>query len=141
MVKKIFKGKVLIIDDDKNILYTLRMRLEYLGYQVITANNALEGLFLAGSEKPEVILLDFKMPGMDGTEVLESIKILSPSTGIIIISAYEDEDIFRKSTARNSYYFLRKPLSIQVLDKLIMEAVRNTGIQKTPIITSRDMGR
>lgn len=126
MEKESSKGKVLIVDDDKNILFTLRMRLEYLGYQVITSTNALHGLYMAGSEKPDVILLDIKMPGMNGMEILESIKILSPSTKIIIMTACEDE-YFRKMGIKNSYSVMRKPLSIPALDELIMKTLRSSG--------------
>lgn len=121
------KGKVLIIDDDKNILFTLSMRLEYLGYKVITADNGLEGLFMARSESPDTILLDIKMPGINGMEVLEGLKMLSPSSDVIIMTAYEDEDIPRKAISKNSFFFMRKPLSIPLLDHIIKKAIESKG--------------
>lgn len=130
MEEKFSNRRILIVDDDKSILYTLKMRLEYLGYKVITATNALEGLFLAGSERPEVILLDIKMPGMNGIDVLESINILSPSTSVIIISAYEDEVVFRRSVLKDSCYYLKKPFSITALDEVITRAIETRSFEK-----------
>jgi DNA-binding response OmpR family regulator len=123
MEEKSPNRKVLIIDDDKGILFTLKMRLEFYGYQVITANNSAEGIFLAGVEKPDIVLLDIKMPGSDGTYAFESINLVSPSSTIIFITAY-DEEVLKIRDKRIPCHIMRKPLSIQVLNEIIKKAIR-----------------
>ena len=69
--KKANKIKILVIDDEPNIVQTLQDRLEMNEYEVLTACNGKEGLQVALDEKPDVILLDVIMPIMDGHEMLE----------------------------------------------------------------------
>ncbi len=123
MEKEISKRKVLIIDDDGGILFTLKMRLEYFGYYVITANNSTQGILFAGMEKPDIVLLDIKMPGLDGTSIYESINIVSPSSTIIFITAY-DEEILKMENIRKPYHIMRKPLSVPVLNEFIKRAIK-----------------
>lgn len=123
------KRKVLIIDDDVGILFTLKMRLEYFGYRVITVNNSLEGIFTAGQEKPDIILLDIKMPGLDGKDIFESINLISPLSTIIFITAY-DEEILNMKDIRRPYYIMRKPLSIDMLNEFIKKAIKNQNSER-----------
>ncbi len=123
MEERLPKRKVLIIDDDKGILFTLEMRLEYFGYHVITANNSAEGIFIAGREKPEVVLLDIKMPGSDGTHVFESINLVSPASTVIFITAY-DEEIMKLENIGKPCYIMRKPLSAPLLNEFIKKAIK-----------------
>jgi CheY-like chemotaxis protein len=71
--------KVLVIDDEPDVVFLMETRLEAKGYQVISANNGKDGISLAHSEKPDLILLDIMMPDMDGFQVLETLKA-DPST-------------------------------------------------------------
>lgn len=80
------KEKVLIIDDDKNICELVSLYLLKEGYKVFTAFNGLEGLEKFETEKPDIIVLDIMMPGMDGWEVCRTIKKRF-STPILILSA------------------------------------------------------
>ena len=72
--KKVSKTKILVVDDDPNILRTLRDRLERSGYEILTASNGKEGLETALQDKPDVVLLDIIMPIMDGHEMLEALR-------------------------------------------------------------------
>jgi two-component system alkaline phosphatase synthesis response regulator PhoP len=65
------RGKILIVDDEPNIVQTLKDRLEMNDYRILTACNGNEGLQKALAEKPDIILLDVMMPIMDGLEMLE----------------------------------------------------------------------
>jgi len=72
--KKADKIKILIVDDEPDLVQTLRDRLEMNGYDIVTANNGKEGLEKAVQEKPNIILLDVIMPVMDGLEMLEALR-------------------------------------------------------------------
>ena len=69
--------KILLIDDEADILRVLSMSLRADGYRVVTAASGEEGLELFKRESPDIVLTDIKMPGMDGIEVLKQIKALS----------------------------------------------------------------
>ena len=77
---------ILIIDDEKSIRRTLREILEYEGYKVEEANDGIEGLNLLKEKPFDAILLDIKMPKMDGMEVLDKIQLSNMDTPVIISS-------------------------------------------------------
>ena len=68
------KTKILIVDDEPNIVQTLKDRLEMNNYEVVTAGNGSEGLQMVLDEKPDIILLDVIMPVMDGHEMLKALR-------------------------------------------------------------------
>jgi len=67
-------NKILIIDDEENLTLLVSVRLESFGYDVLVANDGIRGLEIAKEEKPDLILLDLMMPGMDGVEVAKKLK-------------------------------------------------------------------
>ena len=78
--------KILVIDDERSIRNSMKDILQYEGYEVVLAENGMEGLVSVKSEKPDVVFCDIKMPKMEGIEVLESIKEFSADTPVIMIS-------------------------------------------------------
>ena len=68
------KSRILIIDDEAEIRKSLRMILEYEGYDVLEASSGADGLAMAERETPDLVFLDVKMPGMDGLEVLQRLQ-------------------------------------------------------------------
>ncbi|HPM43446.1 MAG TPA: response regulator [Candidatus Omnitrophota bacterium] len=89
MVKK----KVLIIDDEPDFLKMMKLRLETLKYDVVTASSGREGLEKAASEDPDAILLDIMMPDIDGLTVLKSIRKSSPDLPVFILTAYSNDEL------------------------------------------------
>ena len=84
-------GKIMVVDDDKNICELLRLYLEKEGYQVVIANDGKEAVELNEREDPELILLDIMLPGMDGFAVCKELRQKSSSMGIIILTARTQE--------------------------------------------------
>lgn len=121
--------KILIIDDDQTICDSLKMILEYEKYQVDTANSALDGFEKLKSNDYKAILLDIKMPQMDGFEAISKIKEINDSISIIIISAHASLDNAVEATKRGAYDFIEKPID---RDKLLI-TVRN-AIQQTDLL-------
>ena len=78
------KSRVLVIDDESAIRDSLRMTLEYEGYEFIGAATGQEGLALAERDAPDLVLLDVKMPGMDGIEVLERLRNMNETVPVIL---------------------------------------------------------
>ena len=84
------KGKVLVIDDDEAIRKSLRMVLEYEGYEYIEAPSGPGGIEALQREAPDAVLLDIKMPGMDGLEALQLARAKDAHTPILMISGHGD---------------------------------------------------
>ena len=81
---------VLCIDDDVENTELRRQLLESLGFRVLTANNGADGLAIISDESPDIVLLDYLMPGMDGAQVAEHAKRLRPGMPIVLLSAHVD---------------------------------------------------
>src|SRR5438045_9445614 len=82
------KPRILVIDDEAPIRDSLKMTLEYEGYDVIGAATGQEGLALAEREAPDLVLLDVKMPGMDGIEVLERLRNMNDSLLVVVVAGH-----------------------------------------------------
>lgn len=82
------KAKILVINDEKNILFTVRQTLEPQGYEVHTATTGEEGLRMAAEENFDLVLLDLKLPGIDGVEVLRQLEKRPRRSQVIVISAF-----------------------------------------------------
>ena len=106
------KKKILIVDDEANLVDIIQMRLKQEGYEVITAADGEEGLQKARSAKPDLILLDVSMPKMTGEEVLEKLKSGDDTKSIpviIITGMSEVEDIVKYMTKGGAKDYIVKP--------------------------------
>jgi len=86
--------KILVVDDEKNILKLYQAELEDEGYTVVTANSGKEGMDVFERENPDIITLDILMPDMDGIQVLRLMKEKRPDVPIIMLTAYDYRDDF-----------------------------------------------
>jgi two-component system response regulator AtoC len=104
--------KVLVVDDEYLIRWTLQKNLEKAGYGVVSAENGEEALQKIREEAPDVVLLDFKLPGMDGFEVLE--KTLRIDQGIIpiMITASEDVESVVRAMKLGAFDYIAKPIDV-----------------------------
>lgn len=108
------KGKsartVLIVDDEIAIRETLEMILTYENYQVLKAGSGAEALSVVEKQTPDLILLDVKMPGMDGFEVLERLEATGKGIPVIVISGHGNIETAVEAVKQGAYDFLEKPL-------------------------------
>lgn len=86
--------KILVVDDEKNILKLYKAELEDENYTVLTADSGVEALDIFSKEKPDLVTLDILMPDMDGIHVLRLMKERNPSIPIIMLTAYDYRDDF-----------------------------------------------
>ncbi len=82
--------KILLVDDDEGIRFVYTQELQDEGYTVIKAKNGEEGLCLFEQERPDLVILDIQMPGMNGIEVLRRMKKMSPEIPVILSSAFPE---------------------------------------------------
>lgn len=122
-------AKILVIDDERSIRNTLRDILEYENYKVDDAENGMEGLKLANSKKYDLILLDIKMPGMDGIETLEHIMKFS-DTPVVMISGHGTIETAVEAIKKGAYDYIAKPLDLNRLLVTIRNAVDKSNLVK-----------
>jgi len=108
-------SKLLFIDDEQSVRKVLSISLRKEGYEVLTAENGEKGLEVFTRETPPIALVDIRMPGMDGIEVLRRIKEINPETEVIIITGYGDMDSVIRALKLDASDFLTKPIKDEVL--------------------------
>lgn len=124
------RKKLLLIDDELALVTAWQFRLTASGFDVVTANNGLDGLRSAETESPDLILLDIRMPNMDGFEVCRRIKADSKTADIpvIFMSANIQEDAQRQAMEVGATGFLPKPLDSARVLELINQTLENFPI-------------
>jgi CheY-like chemotaxis protein len=125
--KKTSHAKVLIVDDEADIISTVQYRLEFCEFDVITAVNGKDGLEKATSEKPDLILLDINMPIMNGYEVLERLKNNQELKDIpvIVVTAFSDARDITKAAEFGIFDYVTKPFDFPKLMEKISNALGN----------------
>jgi PAS domain S-box-containing protein len=122
--------KLLLIDDEPDIVRVLSMSLRADGYDVLTAHSGAEGLAVFEKEKPEIIITDIKMPGMDGIEVLEKIKALEPNAEVIIITGHGDIDNAIEALKFGASDYINKPVRDEALSIALQRATEKLEIKQ-----------
>ncbi|MFH1878513.1 MAG: response regulator [Candidatus Omnitrophota bacterium] len=118
------KPRILSIDDEPYFTEFIKEYFEPRGYEIDVAGNGDEGLALMGMKKYDVVLLDMKMIGLDGVEIMSEIKKKDPNIKIIFITAYTDSGRTKQKILRQgAYSFVEKPIaSLKSLERLVNEA-------------------
>lgn len=125
-------AKVLVVDDDKGIRRTLREILEFEKYTVDEASDGLECVVKIKKSSYDVIIMDIKMPKMDGMDAMERIQILSPDTPVVMISGHGNIDTAVESVKKGAFDFIQKPPD---LNRLLI-TIRN-ALDKSCLITEK----
>jgi len=125
--KKTSKTKIMVVDDEPNIVQTLRDRLEMNEYEVVTAGNGKEGLERFEEEHPDVILLDVIMPIMDGHEMLEALRKrpAGQNVSVIMLTARSQTQDIARANACGIDDYIVKPFDLSELLEKIESVVEN----------------
>jgi len=115
------KARILVIDDEAEIRRSVRMILEYEGYDVQEAASGPEGVALAEREPPDLIFLDIKMGGMDGLEALQKIRQTNEALPVVIISGHGTVSTAVEATKLGAFDFIEKPLA----SERVLVTIRN----------------
>ena len=132
MKKKI---KILIVDDESVICELLKTYLERLGFQAFVAENGEQALEILREEKPAIMTLDIRMPGLNGYDVLQKVKRRHPELFIIVVTGIDVPNMEEMLEHSGAHALLRKPIDLQELSDTICGFV---GICCKPLL---DMGR
>ncbi|MBM3825490.1 MAG: sigma-54-dependent Fis family transcriptional regulator [Verrucomicrobia bacterium] len=137
-------SKVLVIDDDKDLRYSLRRALAGLGYNVIEADSGESGVGLAKREQPDVILLDNRMGGMSGIETLQMLRGAQPQAMVILMTAYGTTQTAIEAMKFGAFDYVMKPFDQAKLIALVDKAMSagrdlaNAGKQARMLVNPAD---
>ncbi len=122
--------KVLVIDDEKNLVHSIRFSLKPEGMDVVAGYNGEEGIFLAKKEKPDVIFLDLKLPDISGLEVLERMQKENLDIPTIMISAHGDTRAAVQAVKLGAVDYLTKPFELDELVLLVRRNVQRVKLEQ-----------
>jgi len=125
-------AKILIVEDEPNMVAGLRDNFEFEGYQVITAPDGVAGLERALSESPDLVILDVMMPRMSGLDVCKQLKTRKPSLPIIMLTARGQEVDKVVGLELGADDYVTKPFSIRELLARVKAVLRRAGILAKP---------
>lgn len=121
------KEKVLIVDDQFGIRILLNEVFQKEGYNTFQAANGIQALDILKKHSPDLVLLDMKIPGMDGIEILKRMKVIDPDIRVIIMTAYGELDMIQEAKDLGAITHFAKPFDIDD----IRAAVRKHLLQKS----------
>ena len=115
--------KILVLDDETGTCKQLRDFFSYRGYKVFGATGGEEAISIIKKEKPQILLLDIRMPGIDGLEVLKQAKEINDKAKVIIITALTEEDKKSEALKLGADEYIAKPFSYEKIEGLIIKMV------------------
>jgi DNA-binding NtrC family response regulator len=121
--------KILIVDDERLVRWSLRQKCEEWGYQVVEAISGEPGLRLTQTESPDLVLLDLRMPDLNGIQVLEQINKAQHAPPVIMITADPQLDDVKSALKLGAYDFIGKPLDFEELRVTIQNALEATQLR------------
>ena len=114
---------ILVIDDEKNLRWALERGLSAEGHRVVTGATAAEGLDLATREPPDLVLLDLRLPDLDGIEVLKRLRAADPRRPVIMITAHGAVETALKAMKEGAYDYVMKPFDLDEMSVLVAKAL------------------
>jgi two-component system response regulator AtoC len=124
------RSKILVIDDDRSICETLELYLTEEGYEVVTAATGTEGLNKFVEISPDVVILDIRLPDVDGFTVLEDLREDDENVKVIMITAHHDMDSTINAMKNGAFDYIHKPVNVDELDMAIRKAVKSLEMEK-----------
>lgn len=121
--------KILVVDDQDGIRILLCEVLRQEGYEVYDASNGEEAIALIESVRPDLVLLDMKIPRMNGLEILKWIKNVTPLTCVIIMTAYAELNLIQEALDLGAVTYFLKPFDINVIRKVVKEQLNSSEDQ------------
>lgn len=122
------QGNILLVDDEPDIVKQFKRALVGEGYSVETATNGKEGWESYQNRYYDVAIVDWKMEKMNGMELLKKIDEMHPTTKVIMITAFGDEQTVIEATNNHAFAYLKKPVDLNILLKKIEEALQRKDL-------------
>jgi two-component system response regulator GlrR len=123
-----YKPSILIVDDDKDILKLISMRLSAAGYTTHLANNGAAAMSVIALQRPDLVISDLRMPAMDGMALLDAIQHAQPTLPVILLTAHGSIPDAVRATQQGAFSFLTKPFDSQALLQQVSSALHLSGV-------------
>jgi DNA-binding NtrC family response regulator len=133
------KSVILLVDDQDTIRFFLEKTLKQEGYEAVTARTGAEAVAKAREVVPDLVLLDLKLPDMDGLEVLRRIKEIFPEIGIVMITAFGDVETAVTAMKNGAYDFVSKPINLDQLLMVIRKGLESERLNREVLQLKRQM--
>jgi DNA-binding NtrC family response regulator len=133
------KLRVLLIDDERDFLETLVKRLRKRNLEVGGANSGEEALRVLRQTPMDVVVLDVRMPGMDGIQVLQEIKTINPLIQVIMLTGHASVEVAVEGMELGAFDYLMKPANLDELLYKIQDAYKAKTIQEQKIARLKEM--
>ena len=137
------RGKVLVIDDEPTIVDLFTEYLTDQGFEVIGASSGIEGLMRLEADKADTVLLDMRMPEMDGIETLKRIRAEHPHVPVLMISANDDVAAAKTAIALGAFDYTLKPVDLDYLSRSVEKMVASAGsaaVEPGPVTATASAG-
>jgi len=125
-------AKVLIVDDDLEFIEFVGKLLVTSGYDVDRALHSADALMAIALARPDVVLLDVRMSGIHGVDVLKRIRSMDPTIPVILVTADDDPVLISETRQIGAYGYLVKPFDVDDLARMVGEAVAGTDHREPP---------
>lgn len=124
-------SKVLLVDDEREFVQTLSERLQMRAFGSAVVYDGEEALSVIDEDEPEVMVLDLKMPGIDGLEVLRRVKRDHPDVEVIVLTGHGSKEIEERCLEMGASAYLEKPVDLDTLTRAMQEAYRKVRLKRT----------
>ncbi|MBI5749526.1 MAG: response regulator [Nitrospinae bacterium] len=112
--------RILVVDDEVETCDLLKRYLTKKGYQTFTALSGEDAVNIVKEERPHIVLLDIRMPGMGGIEALKKIKEIDREIGVVMITAVKEEETAKEILKLGADDYITKPMDLKYLDNVLM---------------------
>ncbi len=113
-------SKIMVVDDDVSISLLIKDFFTKKGYEVITADNGEEALEKLSKEHPIIVLLDVRLPGMDGILILKRIREIDDKVGVIMVTGIKDDEVLEEAKKLGAYEYIVKPFDLDYLETCVL---------------------
>lgn len=121
---------VVVIDDDEQVCKAMAGAVTRLGCRARQATGGAAGLELIAQEVPDVVLLDLKMPGMSGPQVLAELRVTHPTLPVVIVTGYPDSELMMEAMLHGPVLLVPKPVHSELLDRTVRLAVGKSSASR-----------
>src|SRR5512140_3465814 len=137
MIKK--DASLLLVDDDETFRSVMTRELQRLGYRVAIAGSAAEAMRRISECEPDVILLDLRLPDMDGLAVLKSIRERQATSDVIMLTGHGSIDVAIESIRAGAFDYVAKPCPLDELEVRIQRALERQGLRRRASLLERGL--
>ena len=124
------KTKIMVVDDEHLIRWSLEQNLKKQGYEVCTAGTGEDALQLAREEQPELVLLDYHLPGINGLEVLQRLKEIDEDVLVIMVTAQGGLETAVNTMRHGAYDYINKPFNLDEMAIVIRKALETSDLRR-----------